>query len=267
MSEEVSALDRMSIRFQATEIDTVLKIIRFLNGLMAVGLGVLYPLSFALSDMAVTPQKVLLCCYSIAFALMLAIFELRIDNARMHWMFQNMCGFMYSFTGRLLFLLFISSLALAGQSQWCYLVGGLGVTLSCANGFVVCNHPHFAAKDEAEQKEEEVRRYIEEHPEVLQQAMEAHGVHTQVGQQRAPDRQTAGSRGKSTAGTFDSVSVPVQDDYMPPSMADGFVGGGGSHGGAGPTDAFAAEGGSLPSTLGDGFGADQDELPEDNPFA
>ena len=58
----------------------------------------------------------LLCLYSIAFALMMVVFELRVESTYANWLFQNMCGFMYSFSGRLIFLLFISSLALAGKA-------------------------------------------------------------------------------------------------------------------------------------------------------
>lgn len=300
-TEDVSALDRMTVQFQATDIDVVLRIVRVMNGLMAVALAAVYPVSFATGqfdeDGGVTWQKFLLCVYSVCFAVMLIVFELRVENGYMNWLFKNMCGFMYSFSGRLFFLLFISSLALAGRATWNYVVGGCGVVLSLFNCCVVYNHPAFS--DEAmaaAAKEEEVRQYIEEHPEVLNRAMAEHGVTTTVDLSSgagagAGAATSSGSSsgsgapnpGSSRGGTFSSVTVQSnkvegknEDNYLPPSMASAFGGGGGgaggsSSGGGGGGDPFASErggsssSGAMASSFAQVDGAR--DLPEDNPFA
>lgn len=205
----VSMYDRAQIKFQSTNIDTILKVVRVTNVIMAMVLMAVFPLGFATQTIEVTPQRILLCVYAILFSLLLLAFETRVGE-RMKLMFKRMFGFMYSFTGRTAFLLFISSLALAAKAQWCTVVGICGIIVSTLNCMVVYNHPAFAqaGADNPDGKQDEVMAYLAQHPELVARAAAANNM--TVAQQPQPEAKQY---------------VPA-DGYVPPSTGDAPVAGG-----------------------------------------
>lgn len=94
---------------------------------------------------------------------------------------RRLFGFMYTYTGRLLYLLFAASINFSVDEWPGYLVGSLTIANGLFNVFVICRHPAFqtggsmSASDDPYAHytggEAEVADYVRKNPELARKAM------------------------------------------------------------------------------------------------
>lgn len=162
-------------KIKSTPIGRILIIMRFINLVNAGLLGLSSVMGFMNID---NVYVVYLSVYLAMFSLVLLAFELRLPKWEER--FRRLFGFMYSFWGRTLFLVFCGTLNF-GIDYWvCILVGVLTLINSFFNCFIICQHPEFKTMLEKSKQEtadpaqlttDQVTAYLQAHPDVANQAV------------------------------------------------------------------------------------------------
>mmetsp|Transcript_10448 Transcript_10448/g.29529 ORF Transcript_10448/g.29529 Transcript_10448/m.29529 type:complete len:250 (+) Transcript_10448:67-816(+) len=160
-----SVLNEAAERVKAAAPARLTKCMRITNMLNAVLLGASGVISFTLlgqcadqSDCG-TSSMAVLAFYTLLFAVLLLLFEMRVNSTR-GWISKN-CGFMYSNRGKAILLLFLATLCFSTMDSgltglwWMPLLAGIVTTI---NGLFVCItvylHPSFDAYTTAYATEE-----------------------------------------------------------------------------------------------------------------
>ena len=124
-----------------------------------------------------TPARSIYTCF---FGLLLSCLECNISNLAPR--LQRNFGFMFSFTGRTLFIVFCGSMAFAMGNTLAYVVGSLTVLNGLFNGYVICVHPAFKTGELSAKGdpyggysggEKEMLTYLQSKPELARQAQGA----------------------------------------------------------------------------------------------
>lgn len=253
----------------------ILWILRFLNIANAVLLGISAFESFFIIDGSAT--RAFLMIYQALFGVLLLLFELRLGPVA-RWI-KRQFGFMFTFSGRLVFLVFVGAVTfgmihtrpsdVTDSTSWQYSsdwVTGVGIatmTNAVINAFVICSHPYFRSDPRSQMTDEEVERYLKEHPEALAKASakpSAAAASAPVAASSTPDF-------TSSAGY--TPPAPVAAPSPAPDVASGSGFYGSADGGAGaddvdPFSAAPAPAAAPAAAAGDGNPFDDDD---DNPFA
>ncbi|KAK8810453.1 hypothetical protein WA158_007028 [Blastocystis sp. Blastoise] len=119
---------------------TILKVMKIANIVFALLLFLCYPVGW-LNSTPLTFSGVFLSIYSIVFAIILIVFEMNIPKIQPF--VRKQFGFMFTFSGRTFFILFISSMAFGGEFWFNYLAGIVGIVDALFNCFVTWKHPAF----------------------------------------------------------------------------------------------------------------------------
>ena len=93
----------------------------------------------------------LLLFYTMTFSILLIAFHLRLKGAMVNKL-RKYFGFMFTWTGRFGFLIFLALMCFTANETWWYLivVGILTVLVAIFNCCVLCNHPAFGRGGEYE---------------------------------------------------------------------------------------------------------------------
>ena len=89
----------------------------------------------------------LLLFYTMSFSLMLIAFHVQMRGGGVASRLRKYFGFMFTWTGRSSFLIFLAVMCFTANEQWWYLimVGILTVLAAVFNCCVLCNHPAYGA--------------------------------------------------------------------------------------------------------------------------
>ena len=134
-------------------------------------------------------------------------------------MIRQLFGFMYSFWGRILFMVWIASLLWAGGDSWwvCVLIGVFTALNALLNGFLISSHPDFGKSGGG--AEDAKRAYLDAHPELRLDSMTGDGM--------------ASAMSGGGGGTNDDKEMR-SDNPFGEELAGGDGGGGGGGNGSGP---------------------------------
>jgi hypothetical protein len=175
----------MTCSIAKTPFKWVLYLLRVLNIGNAVLLGVSAFFSWFITDGSVT--RIFLTIYQMLFGLLVLLFELRVGPVA-RWI-KRQFGFMFTFFGRLVFLVLISAVtfgmlhprppSIVGEKaaadweysySWVLGVGIATVVNAVINAFVLCSHPHFKTDPQGKITDEEIKKYLAAHPEAVAKA-------------------------------------------------------------------------------------------------
>lgn len=123
-----------------------------LNVCDAIWVCIAFPLGFAIGDLTMDNLlNWLLLFYTMIFSLLLIAFHVRLRGS-FAGVLRKYFGFMFTWTGRFGFLIFLSIMCFTANEQWWYLivVGILTVLVAIFNCCVLCNHPAFGKGGEFE---------------------------------------------------------------------------------------------------------------------
>lgn len=115
-----------------------LRAANLINGLLLVMVGILIFLSGMVS---ITFTTVTVAAYIVFFGIMITCLECNIGNVAPK--FRRNFGFIFSFVGRTVFLLFCSTMLFALAVWLGYLIGAVTAVNGLFNGYVICVHPAF----------------------------------------------------------------------------------------------------------------------------
>lgn len=167
---------------------SVTVLLRVLNILNAIGLGAACFFGYnpgATDSLSIT--EFFLSTYLGIFAIVLMLFETRFKKTEV--LIRRFFGFMFNPLGRAGFLVFLGGICFAffksvegGTRSPVCLGVGIGTVLNAAlNCFVICSHPGFRAAnqnpdagnvtDPSKLSDEQIRAYLEAHPELAAQAI------------------------------------------------------------------------------------------------
>jgi uncharacterized membrane protein YgcG len=179
-----SATGAVQRKVASTSIQTLTKIMKGVNIINAILLGVAGVFAFTIIHGSIT--RFFISIYLCFFAILLLAFETRYKG--LATFIEKNFGFMFTYAGRLVFLVFVGALNFGmiqddkngernldpGQPL-CIFVGVFTIVNALFNCFIICNHPHFSGgqknpagekADPQDMTEEEVMAYIRAHPEV-----------------------------------------------------------------------------------------------------
>ena len=112
--------------------------LNILNGLVLI-LGAV--LVFITSIVQVSFTALTVAAYTCFFGLMMICVELNIANVQPR--IQNNFGFLFTFIGRAIFILFAATMAMAMASWITYITGGVTAANALFNMYCMCVHPAF----------------------------------------------------------------------------------------------------------------------------
>lgn len=163
--------------WSTSKVLNVMRLVNVLNGLGIVASTVLQLLGGLIS---IDFQTILLSAYAGIFGMLLMCAEMHF-SAMDKWI-RTRFGFMFSFVGRALFILFSASIMFATATWVGYLVGGLTLCNAIFNCWVIYMHPGFGKEgigmfDDPYKGysggEKEMAAYLQKHPELAQKAVNA----------------------------------------------------------------------------------------------
>jgi len=131
-------------RFQQKDIRQVLRILRCANICNGACMIVLYPLGFLTQMISFNLTFGFFAVYCCGFALLLICFECNIGPMQVR--LRKNFGFMFTFAGRTIFLLFIASICFASSSSdwiWGNVLGVITVANALFNCAILATHPTF----------------------------------------------------------------------------------------------------------------------------
>ena len=96
---------------------------------------------FFIGTVSISFTTVTVSAYVVFFGLLLSCLECNISALAPK--FQRNFGFMYSFTGRSLFIIFAGSMVFAMNQVLGWIVGGFTILNGLFNGYIICVHPAF----------------------------------------------------------------------------------------------------------------------------
>lgn len=131
-------------RFQQKDIRQVLRILRCANICNGIFLCTLYPLGFMMQMISFDWTFLFFAAYCCGFALLLICFECNIGPMQVR--LRKNFGFMFTFAGRSLFLLFVASICFASGSQnwmWGNVLGVITMANALFNCVILATHPTF----------------------------------------------------------------------------------------------------------------------------
>lgn len=128
------------------------KVVGGLNICDACWICIAFPLGFGIGDLTMDNLlNWLLLFYTMTFSILLIAFHLRLKGAMVNKL-RKYFGFMFTWTGRFGFLIFLALMCFTANETWWYLivVGILTVLVAIFNCCVLCNHPAFGKGGEYE---------------------------------------------------------------------------------------------------------------------
>jgi len=159
------------------QLKRTLRVANLCNGVTLIALGIIV---FIIGMTTVSFTSVTVSVYTCFFGLLLSCLECNISNLAPR--LQRNFGFMFSFTGRTLFIVFCGSMAFAMGNWLSYVVGALTVLNGLFNGYVICVHPAFKTGELSARGdpyggysggEKEMLTYLQSKPELARQAQGA----------------------------------------------------------------------------------------------
>lgn len=131
-------------------VNTVSTLLRVFNLVNALLLGVACYFAFTMVSVSHSVTQTFLAVYIGVFALLLCAFELRVKWTEPR--IRRSFGFMFTYTGRAVFLIFLGAIAFGmldsqySQEEgykWCLGVGVATIANAIFNCFIICSHPQF----------------------------------------------------------------------------------------------------------------------------
>ena len=120
---------------------TILKVMKIFNIITSVLLLITYPIGWFCGTGISGLSGLFLSIYCMIFSVIILLFEL--DIKKIQPIVRKYFGFIFTFQGRTMFILFVASMAF-GASFWLnYLSGIIGVLVAFFNCFVTWKHPSF----------------------------------------------------------------------------------------------------------------------------
>ena len=160
--------------WSTSKLKSTLRIANMCNGMCLITLGIISWLSI------VSFTSVTVSCYVILFGLLISCLECNIGNLAPK--LQRNFGFMFSFSGRTLFIMFCGSMAFAMGNWLGYIIGALTLLNGAFNGYVICVHPAFKSGELSAKGdpyggytggEKEMLSYLQSKPELAAKAQGA----------------------------------------------------------------------------------------------
>jgi len=119
-----------------------------INSCDALFVMIAFPLGFAIGDLEMDDLlNWLLLLYTVIFCSLLLFFHLRVGSDTMLLKFRTYFGFMFSFSGRFSFLMFLALLCFSAVQVWWYTIcmGIITLIVAIVNCVILCSHPAFAS--------------------------------------------------------------------------------------------------------------------------
>lgn len=163
--------------WSADKVITVMRIGNFLNGVAMIGGAVLQLFT---GVVGLDFQVLLLSVYITFFGLLLMCVECHMGFVDK--LIRKMFGFLYSFCGRTIFILFAASINFAMDSWVGYVIGSATLLNAIFNFYVIKFHPGFKASGITADSdpystytggEEEMKAYLRAHPDLTRKALGA----------------------------------------------------------------------------------------------
>ena len=163
--------------WSTSQLKRSLRVANLCNGMCLITLGIVV---FFVGVTSISFTSITVSCYVIFFGLLMSCLECNISNLAPR--LQRNFGFMFSFLGRTLFIVFCGSMAFAMGNWLGYVVGALTVLNGLFNGYVICVHPAFKSGELSARGdpyggytggEKEMLTYLQSKPELAAQAQGA----------------------------------------------------------------------------------------------
>lgn len=119
-----------------------LRVLNLLNGLLLILVGILI---FIVASFTITFTTVTVSIYLVFFGALLSCLECNVGSCAPR--FKANFGFMFSFLGRTLFILFCATLLYSLNYIAGWIVGTFTALSGLFNGYVICIHPAFRSGD------------------------------------------------------------------------------------------------------------------------
>lgn len=116
----------------------MLRLMNLSNGLLLIVTGILV---FITGMVNISFASITVSGYVVFFGLLMTCLECQVGNLAPK--FKRNFGFMFSFYGRTIFILFCSTMLFALNAWLGYLAGSLTAVNGIFNGYVICVHPSF----------------------------------------------------------------------------------------------------------------------------
>lgn len=130
------------------EISCLTRVMAIMNSCDALLVMIAFPLGFGMGALEIDNLlNWMLLFYTMIFSSLLLFFHGRLANQAMLDNLRTYFGFMFSFSGRFSFLLFLALLCFSAANTWWYTitVGILVVIAAVINCVILCAHPAFAS--------------------------------------------------------------------------------------------------------------------------
>jgi hypothetical protein len=163
--------------WSTSKLKSTLRIANMCNGMSLITLGVIV---FIVGLANISFTSITVSCYVIFFGLLMSCLECNIANLAPK--LQRNFGFMFSFSGRTLFIMFCGSMAFAMGNWLGYIIGALTLLNGAFNGYVICVHPAFKSGELSAKGdpyggytggEKEMLSYLQSKPELAAKAQGA----------------------------------------------------------------------------------------------